>query len=140
MQLEKCKNGKQNYYFFVLIFQSSILWLHHYQTLTNREIFKACEVVRMGWHKKPFQYRGKEFLFRGILKCAVSGNLITSDTKSKKYENGKISEWTYLRAWSPEDPKKAIWVREDEILRQIEEVLKTLQIKNPEILKQIMII
>ncbi len=25
LQLEKCKNGKQNYYFFVLIFQSSIL-------------------------------------------------------------------------------------------------------------------
>ncbi|MCC8400276.1 MAG: recombinase family protein, partial [Rickettsia endosymbiont of Platyusa sonomae] len=114
------------------------LWLHHYQTLTNREIFKACEAVRMGWHKKPFQYRGKEFLFRDILKCAVTGNLITSDTKSKKYENGKISEWTYLRAWSPEYPKKAIWVMEDEILRQIEEVLKTLQIKNPEILKQIM--
>ena len=25
LQLEKCKNGKQNYYFFVLIFQSSIV-------------------------------------------------------------------------------------------------------------------
>lgn len=63
---------------------------------------------------------------------------ITSDTKSKKYKNGEISEWTYLRAWSPEYPKKAIWVGEDKILRQIEEVLKTLQIKNPEILKQTM--
>ncbi len=39
LQLEKCKNGKQNYYFFVLIFQSSILfelqkdldtWLRYY--------------------------------------------------------------------------------------------------------------
>ena len=49
----------------------------------------------MGWHKKPFQYRSKEFLFRGMLKCAVTGNLITSDTKSKEYKNGEISEWTY---------------------------------------------
>ena len=45
----------------------------------------------MGWNKKPFQYRGKEFLFRGILKCAITGRLVTSDTKTKKYTNGKFA-------------------------------------------------
>ena len=44
------------------------VWSHPYQTLTNKETFKACEAVRMGWHKKPFEYRSKEFLFRGKLK------------------------------------------------------------------------
>ena len=114
------------------------LWPHRYEALTNREIFKACEAVRMGWDKKPFQYRGKEFLFRGILKCAVTGNLITSDTKTKKYPNGNVTQWTYLRAWNPEDSTKKMWVREDEITRQIEEILQGLKIKNPDILKQTM--
>lgn len=114
------------------------IWPHRYETITTREIFRACEAVRMGWDKKPFQYRGKEFLFRGILKCAVTDKLITSDTKVKKYPSGKVSEWTYLRSWNPENPEKIMWVREDEVIEQLEEILKGLKIKDPEILKQTM--
>ncbi|WP_375331665.1 recombinase family protein [Candidatus Tisiphia endosymbiont of Temnostethus pusillus] len=114
------------------------LWPHKYEPLTTREIFMACEAVRNGWNKTPFQYRGKEFLFRGILKCAVTDKLITADTKTKRYKNGKVSEWTYLRTWNPQNPEKMIWIREEQIVLQLEEVLKSLKIKDPEILKQTM--
>ncbi|WP_342270614.1 recombinase family protein [Rickettsia endosymbiont of Orchestes rusci] len=114
------------------------LWTHRYEPLITKETFKTCEAIRMGWNKKPFQYRGKEFLFRGILKCAVTGKLVTADTKTKKYKNGEVSEWTYLRTWNPDDPTKTMWVREDEVIKQVEDVLKGLKIKDPEILKQTM--
>lgn len=114
------------------------LWPHCHNPLTTREIFKACEAVRMGWDKKPFKYRGKDFLFRGILKCGVTGNMITSDTKTKKYPSGKVSEWTYLLAWDPENPKKKIWVREDEVIKQLEDILKGLKIRDPKILKEVL--
>jgi site-specific DNA recombinase len=104
--------------------------------LITREIFKKCEAVRMGWNKKPFQYRGKEFLFRGILKCVVTGKLVTADTKTKTYKSGEVAEWTYLRVWNPDEPTKTIWVREDEVIKQVEDILKGLKIKDPEILKQ----
>ncbi len=92
----------------------------------------------MGWDKKPFQYRGKEFLFRGLLTCKATGNLVLSDTKVKKYPSGKESEWTYLIAHDPKNPKKKVWVREDKIIKQLEEVLKNLAIKDEKILKQTM--
>ncbi|NBU53331.1 MAG: recombinase family protein [Alphaproteobacteria bacterium] len=113
------------------------LWPHRHEVITTREVFKACEAVRMGWNKKPFQYRGKEFLFRGILKCAITGRLVTSDTKTKKYANGKVAEWTYLRTSDPDNPEKKLWVREDEITKQLEDILQNLGIKNPDILKQV---
>ncbi|WP_341789819.1 hypothetical protein [Rickettsia endosymbiont of Polydrusus tereticollis] len=90
----------------------------------------------MGWNKKPFQYRGKEYLFRGILKCGVTGKLVTADTKTKKYKNGEVAEWTYLRTWNPDDPTKIMWVKEDDVIKQVEDILKGLKIKDPKILKQ----
>ncbi|WP_341758048.1 hypothetical protein [Candidatus Tisiphia endosymbiont of Ditula angustiorana] len=68
----------------------------------------------------------------------VYDKLITADTKTKRYKNGKVSEWTYLRTWNPQNPEKMIWVREEQIVLQLEEVLKRLKIKDPEILKQTM--
>ena len=77
-------------------------------------------------------------MFRGILKCVIADRVVTADTKTKKYKSGKISQWTYLRAWNPDNPAKIIWIREDGVISQVEEVLKGLKIKDPEILKQTM--
>ena len=113
-------------------------WRHCHEPLITKEIFKACEAVRMGYEKKPFRYAGKEFLFRGILKCAITGNMVVSDTKIKKYKDGTTSEWTYLITTNPNSVTKKIWIREEEIMQQIEDALKSLQIKDPEILKETM--
>ncbi|NRB10102.1 MAG: recombinase family protein [Rickettsiaceae bacterium] len=114
------------------------LWTHNYERLTTIETFKKCEATLMGWKKKPFQYRGKEFLFRGLLTCKTTGKLVLSDTKVKKYPSRKKSEWTYLIAYDPKNSKKKIWVREDKVIKQLEEVLKNLAIKDEKILKQTM--
>ena len=63
--------------------------------------------------------------------------MATSDTKTKKYANGKVAEWTYLRTSDPDNPQKKLWVREDEIIKQLEDILQNLGIKNPDILKQV---
>ncbi|WP_341753970.1 hypothetical protein [Candidatus Tisiphia endosymbiont of Dioctria rufipes] len=68
----------------------------------------ACKDVRLGWKKKPFKYGGKDFLFRGLI----------------TYPNGKVDEWTYLATWDPQNLDKKIYIREDEVLKQIEEVFK----------------
>ncbi|WP_375333137.1 recombinase family protein [Candidatus Tisiphia endosymbiont of Psammoecus bipunctatus] len=112
------------------------MWSHGYQPIITREIFMACKDVRLGWKKKPFKYGGKDFLFRGLITCAVTGKMVTSEIHSKTYPNGKVDEWTYLATWDPQNLDKKIYIREDEVLKQIEEVFKRIGIRDPEMLKE----
>ena len=128
----------QNPFYYGEMRIKGVLLPHCHAPLISRAIFKACKEVRMGWEKKPFQYRGKEFLFRGILKCKTTGKVVTSVTKTKTYKNGTTGEWTYLRCWNPKDNTKEMWVREDAVIEQLEEVLKKLKIEDPEILQKTM--
>ncbi|MCB1840895.1 MAG: hypothetical protein KDI61_11650 [Alphaproteobacteria bacterium] len=89
-----------------------------------------------GWHKKRFAWGGKEFVFRGLLTCAVTGRTVTASTQKKTYKNGEKNEWTYLRAWDPANPEKYIWVREEKVIEQIETALNSLRIP-PELLEKI---
>jgi DNA invertase Pin-like site-specific DNA recombinase len=98
-------------------------YLHKYPALISRDVYKKCQSVLRGWNKKPFKWRGKEYVFRGLITCALTGRVITADTKKKTYANGKIAEWTYLRSTDPANHSKTVWVREDHILKQVEELL-----------------
>ncbi|MEM9650436.1 MAG: hypothetical protein AAF969_18330, partial [Bacteroidota bacterium] len=79
-------------------------------------------------HKKPFKYASKEFLFRGLITCAVSGKVVSSDTKKKVYKNGNVGQWTYLICHDPENPKKQKWVREEKVIAQVADIFKSLHI------------
>ncbi len=105
--------------------------IHCHKPLISRQLFLACEEVRLGYNKKPFRYGGKEFLFRGLITCATSGKIVTSDKKKKKYPSGRVDEWTYLMCWNPDKPEKKQWVREEKIIEQIEAVLNRLGFKDP---------
>ena len=105
------------------------LYPHRHAPLINKDLFDQCQAVLNAYHKKPFKYRGKEFVFRGLITCATTGKVVTADTKKKTYPSGKTAEWTYLRCWKPEAPEKVQWVREEKILEQVQTVLKSLQIE-----------
>ncbi len=78
------------------------IYEHRYDRLNSKDIFDQCQHVMMSWHKKPFQYAGKEFVFRGLIQCAISAKTVTTDTKSRTYKIGDMAELTYLRCWNPE--------------------------------------
>lgn len=104
---------------------------HRYEPLISLDVFNQCQAVMKSWHKQPFEYAGKEFVFRGLISCSVSGKTVTADTKSRTYKNGNTAEWTYLRCWNPENPEKKLWVREEVILSQVEKVFQDLHIPEP---------
>jgi site-specific DNA recombinase len=64
--------------------------------------------------------------------------MITAETHTKKYANGGTGQWTYLASFEPENPTKKIWVREDEVLAEVESTLEGMSIKNEAILSNIM--
>ena len=107
------------------------LYPHRYEPIIPKDIFDKCQSVMKGWNKKPFKYAGKEFVFRGLLQCATTGKIVTADTKKKVYQNGNTAQWTYLRCWNPDNPEKKMWVREEKVLEQVEDVFKKLTIPEP---------
>jgi len=107
------------------------LYSHQYEPLVTRQTFEACQDVLNGWHKKPFKYSGKDFVFRGLLRCAITDQAVWADTKRKTLADGTTAEWTYLVANDPYRPGKKIWVREEEVIDQVKGALKTLYIPDP---------
>jgi site-specific DNA recombinase len=106
------------------------LYQHRYPPIVSKATFDQCQAVMKGWHKKPYVFAGKEFVFRGLITCATTGRVVTADTKSKVYiKDGRYAEWTYLRCWNPDNPEKIMWVREDKILAEVEDILRRIHIE-----------
>ncbi len=124
----------QNCFYYGEMLIKGEIMQHCHEPLISKSVWDDCQAVLQGWDKKPFHYGGKEFLFRGLLTCGVTGRVISSDTKKKSYKNGTTAEFTYLVTWKPDDPKKKMWVREDSIAAQIEDALERISIKDPELM------
>lgn len=94
---------------------------HKYAPLITPDLFDRCEAIRHG-KSRPFvsKYSEKPFVFRGLVRCAVSGRMVTCDVKKKKN--------VYLICRNPDDPEKKIFVREDVVLEQITNVLRSIAV------------
>lgn len=110
------------YYGVMRVKKNGAEYPHRYQPVIDKQLFDQCQEVRLGRSHKTSYFRGKDYAFRGILTCAVTGRLVTAETHKKKYKNGGTGEWTYLATYNPEDPTKKIWVREEEVLEQVEAI------------------
>ncbi len=103
------------------------LYPHKYEPLISKELFDKVQQVRLGYHKKLFKYAGKPFIFRGMIKCADEqcGCTITAEThKGHNY----YSCTNYKRI----HPKR-VYVREEDLLSPINEVLKNIRLSDEKI-------
>ena len=99
---------------------------HIYEPLISKDLFDKCQIVRTGRaQNRTITTNKKQFLFSGLIKCAVSDRLVTCDLKKGKY--------VYLICRNPENHKKKMWVREKEVLEQIETALQPLMIPDEDI-------
>lgn len=78
------------------------LYPHKYQPIITKILFDKCKQVRESWHKKPYKYAGKPYIFRGVLTCSKCGCKYSPETAKGKYvyyscTNGKhICSKTYV--------------------------------------------
>ncbi|KJV58244.1 cassette chromosome recombinase B domain protein [Rickettsia felis str. Pedreira] len=82
--------------------------------------------MRLG--RKQGSYKYKEFIFRGLIKCGNTGKVVTSVIKKGVY--------TYLIVWDATNPERAIYIKEEKVLEEVEEVLESLQLE-PKFLQEI---
>ncbi len=101
---------------------------HKYQPLISKALFDKCQEIGLERSAannriQAIQTSGKDFVFRSLIKCVVTGRTVSSDRKeAKKNKN------TYLVTWSPDDIKKKIYVPEDQILKQVSDVFKSIAV------------
>ncbi len=93
---------------------------HKYPNLIDEWTFKKCQEVREGYHKKPFKYNAKEFIFKGILKNKATGRLMLGDIKKEKY--------IYYYSPKYEDSPASKVVKEEVVLKQVEAIFKKIVI------------
>jgi hypothetical protein len=100
---------------------------HHYERIISKGLFDKCQEVRHGFQSKRISYSAQPYIFRGLVKCAVTGKLVSCDIKKGKY--------VYLISYNPENPIKKIWVKEKIVLDQIRAILQKIQISSDTLLE-----
>lgn len=101
---------------------------HKYETLISKALYDECQRVtlirsRANNRIQAIQSSKKEFIFRSLIKCAVTGRTVSSDRKE-----AKTNKNTYLITWNPKNPAKKLYVPENDILQEVAKVFKALAI------------
>lgn len=114
------------FYYGVMYYKKADKYYPHlYEPIISKELFDKCTIVLK--ERNKFKESNKGCVFRGLIKCANTGKVVTSDTKQKTYANGNVGVWNYLRIWDADNPKKSIYIPEKKVLDDIESVLTSIQ-------------
>ena len=114
----------KNPFYFGLMLVKGQLYPHKYQTLVSKELFEQVQQVKAGYHKKPFQYAAKPFVFRGLIKCADPKCACTITPEiSKGHTYYSCTNYKKVHA-------NRVYVTEAELLEPIQQILKSIQLPN----------
>jgi len=89
---------------------------HKYESLISPELWEKCNNVRLGFKKAPFKHSEKPYLYRGLILCANSRRIVTTELKKGKH--------LYLTAYTKEGSRG--YVKEEIVTSQVQKVLNSL--------------
>ena len=101
------------------------IYPHKYPPLITNHLFDKAQAVRAGWHKQPFQYAAKPFIFRGMIKCADCGCTITPEV-SKGHIYYSCTNYHRIH-------DKRTYVKEQELLEPVYKVLDGIKLNDDRI-------
>ncbi len=110
----------RNPFYFGVMRVNGELYPHKYEPIIDKELFDACEAIRLGRNRNSTNYSSKPFLFRGLIHCAYCGCAISSDIKKNKY--------IYLRCTKHKGECGAKRVREELLAEQIKKYFRKIKI------------
>lgn len=97
---------------------------HKFEPILTKELFDKCQDVMLRHNKVPTKYAAKPFIFRGLVVCDKCGGVIGGQLKKGKY--------TYYTCSGYKKCKRT-YVKEEELLKQVHAVLKTLKLSDDKI-------
>ena len=111
----------QNPFYYGVMRVKGQLHEHKYEALISKDLFDRCQLVAEGRSRTTAtRYSEKPFVFRGLVKCVVSGRSVTSDLKKGRH--------IYLICRDPSDPAKKLFVPERVVLKQVAAVFRSIQV------------
>ncbi len=111
----------QNPFYYGLMRVKGELHPHVYETLITKELFDACQDVKNDRGRTQAVFKTRyPFIFGGLIKCAVSGRLVSCDRKKERHN--------YLICRKPEDTGKKQWVKEEDVLEQVRDVFRAIRV------------
>ena len=94
-------------------------YLHKYLPIISKRFFDQVQQVKAGFNKKRFKYAGKQYFYRGLLRCGTCGLSITPEV-----HKGHV----YYHYTQYNGKHGAEWIREEGVTKQIGIVFKRLQL------------
>ncbi|HRZ29469.1 MAG TPA: recombinase family protein [Candidatus Paceibacterota bacterium] len=112
------------FYYGVMRIKNKI-YSHKYKPLISKDLFSRCQSVLLGYHKKPFIYGAKPYMFRGLITCAECGCMITPET-SKGHHYYHCTNYKRVH-------KKVLYIKEEDLLSSIYEFLDSISFEDEQI-------
>jgi site-specific DNA recombinase len=109
---------------------------HKYDQFIDKKIYDKVQAVmnKRSGNKKRFKYAGKEFAYRGLLRCHQCGCMITPELKKRKLANGNYNYHTYYHCTNYHKVhKKVKSVKESTIDKQFADLFDNLEIPEKEL-------
>lgn len=105
-----------------------------HQPLITRELF---ELAREQLKRSEIKNPNKEFAFARLVTCGLCGSGVVADEKFKKLKDGSTSRYVYYGCNRSKDRQcKGGYIREEELIRQLVELIGELEIDNAIIKKK----
>jgi len=97
---------------------------HNYDRIITQELFNKVQNIKSSYNKKRgYKYAGLPFLYRGLIRCADCGCIITPEKKIKP--SGKVYHYYHCTQYKGKHGAK--WLREEELTKQFTKAFSTLQ-------------
>ena len=96
---------------------------HNYDRIINQELYGKVQEVKAGYNKKHYKFAGLPFPYRGLIRCADCGCIITPERKIKK--SGKTYHYYHCTQYNGKHG--AEWLTEDDLTKQFSAVFSKLQ-------------
>lgn len=97
-----------------------------HEPIITKELF---EIVKEKIQRSIIRVENKEFAFTKLIKCGLCGSSITADEKFKRQANGNVHRYVYYGCSRFHDKDcKCGYLREEELVKQLEEMLDELDL------------
>jgi len=94
-------------------------YTHRYKNLIDKETFEKCQKVYQNYSKAPFRQNGKEFIFKGLIKCKNCKKMYSSEIKKHKY--------IYLRTTNKNKKCDCQAIKQEFAVTEVKKVLDSLK-------------
>lgn len=99
------------------------LYPHRYTPIISRELYDKVQDVKAGFNKKHYKFAGLPYIYRGLIRCALCGCMVTPEKSKKKYVYYHCTNYHKVH------PKSELeWLSEDDLTKQFAQLYKRLRI------------